>query len=528
MLALALALALALLPGPLRAMPVSSTMSPGDACAALAKSASIVISGKLEPARGGASGEVCVVRGQIISSPTSTINFRLDMPEPSNWNIKLLMVGGGGFDGFVPTELPWEQGLWFAKVLGADGSNIGRYAAVSSDSGHQGHSKAPGTDLSGVAGNPTALRNHAYEANHVVLLAAVDLVQQYYGKPPTHRYIIGGSNGGRAGLVAIQRYPADYDGVIALEPAISQAGLGANVVPVMLQHIFASPDNWLNAKQIALYAQGELDACDALDGLKDGVIGNVKRCHYDGGALLCKQGGPGSDTCLTAGQLDSIRRITSDKKIPVTLADGWIGYAGYGRGGESSDWLDLVFGTSFAGRTATMYLLMDNIVKWGVTNDPNANVMTLDPTEWAPQFRALSEELDATDPDLTSFYNHGGKLIVWHGVSDTCVSYMQTARYLDAVTAKLGDRSTGEFMRFYISPGVGHEMRGAGASTEPLLSALELWVEKSRAPQTLTATLSPDSVKPGATRPLCQYPLYPRYKGKGDPTVAANFVCAGE
>ena len=466
-------LAVGLLPGLLLAMPVSSRVPPGEACGALAKSASIVISGKLEPARGGASGEVCVVRGRIISSATSTINFRLDMPEPANWNAKLLMVGGGGFDGFVPTELPWEQGLWFAKILGADADNIARYATVSSDSGHQGRSKAPGMDLSGIAGDPTALRNHGYEANHAVLVAAVDLVQQFYGRNPIHRYIIGGSNGGRAGLAAIQHYPTDYDGVISLEPAISQGGIAANVGPVELRHIFSSPDNWLDAKQLALYANGELDACDALDGLKDGVVGNVKMCHYDGGNLLCKEGERGSDTCLSPGQLESIHRIISDKKIPVALANGWVGYAGYGRGGESSDWRDLVFGPSFAGRGATMYVLVDNIVKWGIVNDPTASLMTYEPTEWATQIRAFSDEVDATDPDLGLFYGHGGKLIVaWQGVSDTSVSYMQTAHYLDGASGNSWGPNRPRNSSASISPRApATRCEGLGASTEPLLSA---------------------------------------------------------
>ena len=143
------------------------------------------------------------------TGPSSTIHFRLDLPEPARWNTKLLMFGGGGFDGIVPTEHP--QFLPFSKLLGTDGAQIAGFARVSSDSGHQGRGKAPFADFSWVAGNPVAMRNHAYEANHAVLVSALDLSSQFYGKAPTRRYIAGVSNGGRAGLIAIQHYPYDYD-----------------------------------------------------------------------------------------------------------------------------------------------------------------------------------------------------------------------------------------------------------------------------------------------------------------------------
>jgi feruloyl esterase len=383
-------------------------------------------------------------------------------------------------------------------------------------------------DFSWAVNNPPAIRNHAYEANHRALVAATDLVRQFYGKAPSRRYIVGGSNGGRAGLVAIQRYPEDYDGVLALEPAISQEGFAANLVPELLQHIFSSPDNWMNEAEIRLFEQAELEACDALDGLADGILANVQACHYDGQPLRCKGDGRDSDACLTEGQLESVRRIVADKKTPVTLADGVVGYPGYGRGAQSQDWVTFIFGPSFAARTAADNMLADNIVKHGITNDPNASVMTHDPTKWARQYLALSNEIDATNPDLSAFHRRGGRLIVWFGLSDYCVTYKRTADYLDSVTAKMGATSVEEFVRFYVSPAMGHSMSGPGASTVPLLSALEEWVEAGRAPGVLLATLSQRSAAPGATRPLCRYPSFPRYDGKGDPKAASSFTCTAD
>ena len=382
---------------------------PSEACAAFAPTLAdgdASVTGVTFETTQDVRGSVCVVRGKIASAPTSTIHFRVDLPAAALWNTKLLTVGGGGFDGVVPTESP--AGLWLDALLGSDAERVGAYALVSSDSGHQGRGQMPIGDFSWAANNPAAIRNHAYEANHRALMAATDLVKQFYGKTPSRRYIVGGSNGGRAGLVAIQRYPEDYDGVLALEPAISQEGFAANLVPELLQHIFSSPDNWMNEAEIRLFEQAELAACDALDGLADGILGNVRACHYDGQPLRCNPDERGSDACLTEGQLESVRRILADKKTPVTLADGVVGYPGYGRGAQSQDWVTFIFGPSFAARTAADYMLADNIVKHGITNDPNASVMTHDPTKWAAQYLALSNEIDATDPDLSAFHRRGG------------------------------------------------------------------------------------------------------------------------
>jgi dienelactone hydrolase len=509
---------------PQSAVATDTTTAFSDACAQLPNNNGIIRSAGSESAAFG-PGKACVVRGKITSSATSIINFRVDLPDPAGWNGKVLMIGGAGFDGFVPTDAPNHLGFWSTKLLGSDADHIAGYVIASSDSGHQGRGQEPIGDFSWVSENHVALVNHAYQANHIVLVVTTDLSRQLYGKNPERRYIIGGSNGGRAGLVAIQHYPEDYDGVLALEPAISQEGFAANLGPQMLQHIFASPDNWLDKKHIELYEQHELAACDQMDGLNDGILSNVQACNYDGKDLLCKVGAHDLDACLSPGQVESIRLIHLDKNVNVTLADNWIGYAGYGRGGESSDWEEYLFGPSFAAREAADYGLADNIVKWGITNDPNSSVMTHDPTQWAKQYRALSDEIDATNPNLLPFYRRGGKLIVWYGTSDACVSYRQTAKYIQSVRDKLGER-TNEFLRFYISPATGHNMAGAGAITAPLLSALEDWVEKGQAPGSMTATLGKESADPNATRPLCEYPLFPRYKGGGDAHSASSFECS--
>jgi feruloyl esterase len=224
----------------LASLAQESTAAParslGEACAAFApeqiRNGAEVQAIELAAAANGRP-ELCVLHGRIASAPPATIHFRLDLPPSTGWNSKILMIGGGGFDGIVPTDHGWF-GAYFP-----DRERMNAYAVVSSDSGHRGRGVSPISDFSWAADNPTAVRNHANEANHLVLWTAVDLARQFYGKEPMRRYMIGASNGGRSGLVATQRYPADYHGVVSLEPAISQEGFTANLVPQMLQHIFS-------------------------------------------------------------------------------------------------------------------------------------------------------------------------------------------------------------------------------------------------------------------------------------------------
>lgn len=524
--AAAVALATTLIVGSTIAASADDTVArPESRCEAFAPTSTTSgsqIEGVGLEAASATSPSLCVISGRISSSADSTIHFRLDLPNNDSWNGKLIFIGGGGFDGIVPTENPAMRAA--LKQLGTMHKMDG-YAFVATDSGHQGRGKVPYADFSWAAHNPVAVRNHAYAANHQVLWTAVDLVKQFYGREPAQRYMVGRSNGGRSGLIAAQRYPQDYHGIVALVPAISQQGYAANMTP-MLRHIFSSPDNWMNAEQIKLFEQAQLAACDELDNLKDGIMGNAAACHYDASALSCKAGEQGSATCLTAGQIDSIRMIYSDKRINVTLADGIIGYPGHGRGAEFAEWPPFIFGTTFPARDSFDYIATENIIRHGITDDPNASVMTHEPEQWSKQYLALSNEIDATNPDLSAFKKNGGKLIVWFGLADGCVSYKRTADYVQSVEALMGHDAARAFLRFYTSPGVGHTgPRGPGADSIDVLGALETWVEKGRAPSAIVASKLDSQGKVAFTRPLCEYPAYARYKGKGDSSKAASFVC---
>ncbi|WP_162179767.1 tannase/feruloyl esterase family alpha/beta hydrolase [Sphingobium chlorophenolicum] len=473
--------------------------------------------------RGDERGPRCVVRGRIVTSPRSTINFRVDLPATATWSGDLTFIGGGGFDGLVPTEERyWKQILLF---LGRDGPLLWTSAVISSDSGDQGKGAAPSHDFSWALDNPDAIANHAAEANHLVLGAAADIVRDYYGKPARHRYMVGHSNGGRAGIMAAQRYPLDYDGILSFAPAISQQAFATNLVP-FYQYVYASPDHWVSPEQTVLYERAQLAACDTLDGLADGVISRPSACRYDPAPLICAPGVPAGPTCLSEGQAESIRRVFADKYVDVPLANGMIGYPAWGRGAESAEF-KYIFGSSFVARDGTDFVFADNIVRYGIVGDPNASIMTHDPVKYRDRYLALSTQIDATDPDLSAFAARGGKLIVWYGTSDDCVSFAQFARYYESVKSRLGNRMNG-FARFYVSPALTHLNRGPGANRFDLLRTLHGWVDKDASPGPVVATRAADANAglPAIARPLCLYGHYPRYKGRGDPARAESFECA--
>lgn len=455
--------------------------------------------------------ELCVVRGTIVSSPASTINWAVEMPVASSWNGKTLTIGGGGFDGFIPTDNP--------RVLSMIPASGNPFVKISTDSGHQIQGFYPwGTD-------DVALRNHAFEANHQVLEVGTRLAEVFYGKRPTRRYMFGQSNGGRSGLVAAQRYPNDYDGIVAFEPAISQQGHEAVMGPALMKRIFSNRANWLSPAKTALFAQAEIKACDALDGLKDGVIGNVEACTYVPTDLLCQ--GADNDSCLTSAEIDTIRLIYTDHTSPVQLADGYRGYPRFGRGGAAtSDWGIFLFGEKFEDRSAFDFVVGDEAAKV-VTNNAATSLLTFDPTLYQVQWTRLSTLIDATNPDLSAYAAKGGKMLIWYGMADACVSVYRTAEYLSNVNLRMGEGAARNVVRMVTSPHVGHALDGPGAGRFDWIAAIENWSEKGQPADNLVATkFEADNITARFTRPLCEYPKFARYKGTGDATKAENFSCS--
>lgn len=466
----------------------------------------------------------CIVRGTIVSSPGSTIQWAVELPEGTDWNGKTMTLGGGGFDGFIPTDDPWH-----VKYVQTDAALP--FVRISSDSGHQTEDYAWGTD-------PVALANHAQEANHLALQVGTRIATEFYGKAPTRRYMVGHSNGGRSGLMAADRYPNDYDGVLAMSPAISQQAHQVNMggfnrwiygrqADGSVDAAVPARANWISPAKSALYAAAEIAACDGLDGLEDGIIGNVEACTYVPTDLQCADdmAGIDDDSCLTTGQIEAIRLNYADKSVPLTLANGMTGYERYGRGGAATgDWQVYAFGFEYDGGFLSKgfsYIAPTSVIQ-ALTGSESADSMNHDPLSMTTQWQALANTMEPSS-DLSSF-GQRGKLLVWYGLADTCVSVYRTAAFLDQVRNKSGSTAYDGFARFVTSPGVGHDLTGPGAAKADLITALVDWVEKGIAPDQLVATGTSDAGT--FERPLCPFPSFPKYKGSGDTTQASSFTCS--
>lgn len=466
----------------------------------------------------------CIVRGSIASGPGSTIQWAVELPEGADWNGKTMTLGGGGFDGFMPTDDPWH-------VKYVQGDSALPFVRISSDSGHQTEDFAWGVD-------PVALQNHAYEANHLALQVGTHIATQFYGKAPTRRYMVGHSNGGRSGLMAASHYPNDYDGVLAMSPAISQQAHQVNMGGfnrwIYGRNADGSPDanvsaqaHWISPAKSALYAAAEIAACDTLDGLTDGIIGNVEACTYVPTDLQCADDVAGAmdDSCLTTGQIEAIRLNYADKTVPLTLANGMTGYERYGRGGAATgDWQVYAFGFEYDGGFLSKgfsYIAPTSVIQ-ALTGSPSADSISHDPLTMTSAWQALSNTME---PSTTlNTFGQRAKLLVWYGLADTCVSVYRTAAYLDQVRQSSGGAAFDRFARFVTSPGVGHDLTGPGAAKADLITALVDWVEKGVAPDQLVATGT--SSTGTFERPLCPYPSFPKYTGSGDTSKATSFTCS--
>lgn len=466
----------------------------------------------------------CIVRGTIVSGPGSTIHWAVELPEGKDWNGKTMTLGGGGFDGFIPTDDPWH-----VKYVQTDAALP--FVRISSDSGHQTEDFSWGTD-------PVALQNHAQEANHLVLQVGTHIATQFYGKAPTRRYMVGHSNGGRSGLIAADRYPNDYDGVLAMSPAISQQAHQVNMgdfnrwiygrnADGSVNAAVPAQANWISPAKSALYARAEIAACDTLDGLADGIIGNVEACTYVPTDLKCADDVAGiqDDSCLTSGQIEAIRLNYADKSVPLPLANGMTGYERYGRGGAATgDWQVYAFGFEYDGdflRKGFSYIAPTSVIQ-ALTGSETADSMNHDPLSMSAKWQELSRTMEPST-DLGRFAQRG-KLLVWYGLADTCVSVYRTASYLDQVRQSSGSAKFDRFARFVTSPGVGHDLTGPGAAKADLITALVAWVEKGIAPDHLVATGTSEAGT--FERPLCPYPSFPKYKGSGDTNKASSFTCS--
>ncbi|WP_025602469.1 tannase/feruloyl esterase family alpha/beta hydrolase [Burkholderia sp. WSM2230] len=478
-------------------------------------------------------GEYCRITGRIKALKPTTPDIRFDLNLPRHWNGRALQVGGGGYNGvvvsgtgvmpFSPDRAPLAQG----------------YATFGDDSGHVGDSSLAVFGLV-----DEAVTNFGYAHLKKTHDAALALIARAYGRPPQRMYFAGGSTGGREGYTVMQRFPDDYDGVIANSPALNFSGVRLIGVKVG-QAEYATPGGFVPPLLLQHVYHRALAVCDGLDGVADGIVSDVAACREHEAeiveSLRCAgraMSGDDSrqesrDECLTEPQLATLMVLRDGLSLPYKLAWDVSGYRGYNvfQGTQLSGSLGLGHQAQRLAQPkffANGYLFAqgDGYVRYFVARDADFDSLRFDPLhpgKFRAQLIALSQTIGAMNTDVGRYIARGGKLITLQGLADEVISPNQTIAYRQALVARYGVDEVNRFMRLYMVPGFQHGS-GAFVPSVDLLGALDNWVTRGASPETLIATDIAAATN-GRSRPLCRYPLFPRYTGKGNVNLAASFVC---
>jgi Tannase and feruloyl esterase len=460
-----------------------------------------------------APADFCRISVTLTPSSDSEIMAELWLPDPAKWNGKFLGSGNGGFGGTVVGPM-----LDMRKAL-AKG-----YATAGDDLGHEATSMIP--DGSWVIGHPEKVKDFAYRADHVTAEFAKTVIAAYYGRAPQLSYFKGCSNGGHEALMEAQRYPADYDGIIAGAPANSWTHIMVNFLSNETA-LFGVPGGQIPHDKLAVIQKAALARCDALDGVKDGIINDPTKCRFDPQELLCKSGD--APECLTQPQVDALRKIYSGPVDPRTKKSLYPGFPAGSEGlpGNWDTWItnqnaaQSLFGNQFYGA----FVLGD--AKWDFHTFDFAKDVARTDAEWGPI-------INSNDPDLSAFAKRGGKLILYQGWADAAIPPAGTIQYYENIQHKMGTEETHRFVRLFMAPGMMHCGGGPGPNDFDSIAALEQWRESNQPPETIIAAhyatnpvamLTGDTGPPLGTRPLCAYPRVAHWTGTGSTDEAKNYVC---
>jgi feruloyl esterase len=476
-----------------------------------------------------ATPQFCRVLGHIepVDPKAPPIRFQLNLP--LRWNGRSVQYGGGGFNGMVTTGV----GLPPASPFDVASPLAKGFATYGTDSGHEAR---PGEPPQTFAANDEAFVNFAHASYKKVRDAAVMLIARAYGAKPDKMYYMGSSEGGREGLTMAQRYPNDFDGIFARVPVVNWTGL---LHASARAGLVTMGDGWIRPAQVRLVHDAVLAACDAQDGVTDALVEDAVGCkaRQDPAKLLCANGASG-DQCLAEAQVAAIRVQQSPYRFSFALANGITEYPGWGVSGEATKsygptggWTAWWVGTE----PPALPPLPANGISWVFgagavahvfARDPNFDVRKYRPEDFADRVREVSALMDSTNPDLSAFKAHGGKLIMLEHMSDYAQSPYAGIGYFREVQQRMGDSPVAEFMRLYTAPGVDHVGSGAPANVD-MLAALVDWAENGRAPQDLTVVEQQPALPIAVDRalPLCEWPSWPHYR-EGDARSAASFVCA--
>jgi feruloyl esterase len=436
----------------------------------------------------------CRVSITLRPSADSEINSEIWLPPASVWNGKLLMEGGGGLVGSINTE-----GMTHAVREG--------YASASTDTGHTG------SGGKFALGHPAKITDFAYRAVHETSIEAKALIASYYGRGPRLSYWEGCSTGGRQGLMSAQRYPEDFDGIIAGAPAYDQIYISAWRMRLLMAAL-KSPQQALPPQKLKLLNDAVLDKCDGNDGVKDRLIENPRNCNFDPSVLKCN--GTETASCLTPQQLETVNTAYSD----LRSSTGELLYPHLPFGGELSWRLP-------AGGLQPGAMDID-IFRYIANQDPAWDWRSFDLEKDIDRGLLHGTEIHAVNPDLAKFKARGGKLLMFHGWSDGgsdgSISPLNTVSYYESVLNYMGPNQD-DWLRLFLVPGMDHCGGGTGPNQFNKIAVLERWREQNEPPKSITAARVNEGDVIDMTRPLCPYPQQAVYNGSGSTNDAANFAC---
>jgi feruloyl esterase len=451
--------------------------------------------------RGGAAAQAyanlpsfCRVAATLKPSSDSDIKIEVWLPA-SGWNGKFQAVGNGGWAGSISYPA-------MAQAVGAG------YASASTDTGHEGNTAAF------APGHPEKVIDMGYRAVHEMTVQAKAIINAYYTSAPKLSLWNGCSLGGRQAVTEAERYPADYNAIIAGAAALNWMHLhGVRMAINMIVH--RTPDSYIPPEKYPMIHNAVLDACDGLDGVKDGVLENPARCHFDPGTLECK--GADGPACLTPAQVETARALYAPVKNPAT---GAVIFPALLQPGSELGWATLA-GPEPLGNAQEAF-------KYVVFKDPSWDWHTFDAARDLDRADKMDNGvLGLTDPNLKPFFDRGGKLLMYHGWSDPQVASMNSVTYFNDVARTVGRAAIGKSIQLYMVPGMGHCQGGPGTDTFDKVAAMERWVETGRAPDKIIASHLTDG-KTDRTRPLCPFGQVATWKGSGSTDDAASFTCAAE
>ncbi len=480
---------------------MSSVPMLGQACGRLAQrstatvsiTANVIQGGMLAPGKGAKSlsGLPDFCRATLVLHPTTDSEIHAEVWLPvSGWNGKFLAVGSGGWGGSIGYD-----GM-------ADALRRG-YATSATDDGHTGSS------ASFIMGHPEKFIDFAYRSEREMTVESKDLIKEFYGRSPRYSYWNGCSGGGREGLLQAHRYPEEFDGIIAGDPANVRRNAWALWLATQT---FKDPDAYIPPSKYAMIHRYVLNACDAHDGVKDGLISDPESCKVDFKDLECKSG-DGLE-CLTHRQVQTAQTIIS----PATDSKGKVLFSRLEPGTE------LRWGR-VAGGPEPADLFLDQF-RYVIFQNPNWDWHTFNLERDSAKANAMDKDVDDLDPDLTAFAKRGGKLLLYHGWADQQVAPGASVDFYRSVMQSAGDAlRASDWARLFMVPGMAHCSGGEGPDSFDKISAMEQWVEEGRAPDKIIASHRSDG-KTDRTRPLCPYPQIARYKGTGSIDSAESFACS--